>query len=275
MRVGQTILGLPRTQEVSAGQQLAAVTALQADAPKKQPVEHQQSETRSRVVAPMLRTPIAWSLFDDRGARASTRALTALRTQRFPHLGILVEDIDDFTCHGVAGVGVRDRRVQSRRCCLTLALRSLGVVHRTELPWREDIHAVARERLIRARCPSQAGCRFAARSMVGATESGGRPHRRWRALGVFRLAAALIVGISALLVTVVALVTVVLWLCVGAFLWLVGAAAAVAKRDGGRRLRRTGLHFMRSGPSRWLVRGARHRFTRAWKRRGSSSIDGA
>jgi hypothetical protein len=91
-----------------------------------------------------------------------------------------------------------------------------------------------------------------------------------RVFGDIKFVAALVIAPVLFLVIVVALVTVVLWLVLGATLWLVGAAQGVAKKDGGRRLRSTGLHLMRSGPSRWLVKAALHRARRALNRGGSS-----
>jgi hypothetical protein len=89
-------------------------------------------------------------------------------------------------------------------------------------------------------------------------------------LDAFKFLAALIIAPVLFVVIVVALVTVVVWLALGSLMWLVGVAAGIAKRDGGRRLRSTGLHLLRSGPSRWLVRAATHRARRALSRQGSS-----
>jgi hypothetical protein len=95
-----------------------------------------------------------------------------------------------------------------------------------------------------------------------------RRGRRFRALTVVKIVPTIIVATVALVVMIVAAVTVLLWLGLGAMLWLVGAAAGVAKPEGGRRLRSTGLRLLRSGPSRWLVRAALHRVRRAWNRDG-------
>jgi hypothetical protein len=107
--------------------------------------------------------------------------------------------------------------------------------------------------------------------MHGVNARGSEPRRKWKLLSPFRFAAAVIIGTVAVVVMVVALVTVVFWLVLGSLVWLVGAAAGVAKPQGGRRLRSTGMHLLRSGPSRWLVLAALHRVRRAWSGRGSSS----
>jgi hypothetical protein len=99
---------------------------------------------------------------------------------------------------------------------------------------------------------------------------GSKPRRVGSVVRVFKIVAALITAPVALFVIVVAVVTVVLWLTLGATLWLFGAAAGIARDGGGRRLRSTGLHLMRSGPSRWLIKAAVHRATQAWHRAGSS-----
>jgi fatty acid desaturase len=98
-----------------------------------------------------------------------------------------------------------------------------------------------------------------------------REHRREaKAVSAFKFVAALIIAPALLIVIVVALVTVVLWLVLGTMMLLVGVAEGITKKDGGRRLRSTGLHLLRSGPSRWLVKAAMHRARRAWSRQGSS-----
>jgi hypothetical protein len=97
-----------------------------------------------------------------------------------------------------------------------------------------------------------------------------KPHRGGTVVRVFKVMAALITAPVAFVVILVAVVTVVLWLTLGATMWLFGAAAGIAKDGGGRRLRSTGVHLIRSGPSRWLIKAAVHRARRAWKRAGSS-----
>jgi hypothetical protein len=87
---------------------------------------------------------------------------------------------------------------------------------------------------------------------------------------VLEIVAALITIPVAFVVIGVAVVTVVLWVTLGAALWLFGAAAGIARDGGGRRLRSTGVHLIRSGPSRWLVKAAVHRARRAWNRQRSS-----
>ena len=91
-----------------------------------------------------------------------------------------------------------------------------------------------------------------------------------KALNASKAVAALIIAPVLFVVIVVALVTVVLWITLGATMWIVGAAAGIARKDGGRGLRSTGLHLLRSGPSRWLVKAAVHPARRAWNRHGSS-----
>jgi hypothetical protein len=97
-----------------------------------------------------------------------------------------------------------------------------------------------------------------------------KPRRGGTVVRVFKIVAALITIPVAFVVIVVALVMVVLWLTLGATLWLFGAAAGIARDGGGRRLRSTGAHLIRSGPSRWLVKAAVHRARRAWNRGRSS-----
>jgi hypothetical protein len=91
-----------------------------------------------------------------------------------------------------------------------------------------------------------------------------------KALNASKAVAALIIAPVLFVVIVVALVTVVLWITLGATVWLVGAAAGIASKDGGRGLRSTGLLLLRSGPSRWLVRAAARSARRPWNRHGSS-----
>jgi hypothetical protein len=97
-----------------------------------------------------------------------------------------------------------------------------------------------------------------------------KPRRGRRVFRDFKIVAALITVPVAFVFIVVAVVTVVLWLTLGATLWLFGAAAGIARDGGGRRLRSTGVHLLRSGPSRWLIAAAVHRVRRAWNRQGSS-----
>jgi uncharacterized membrane protein HdeD (DUF308 family) len=92
------------------------------------------------------------------------------------------------------------------------------------------------------------------------------PRRKRSPLRVFKVVAALSIAAVIFVVSVVAVVTVLLWLVLGATVWLVGVAAAIARPDAGRRLRSMGLHLLRSGPSRWLVKAAMHRARRAWYR---------
>jgi hypothetical protein len=106
--------------------------------------------------------------------------------------------------------------------------------------------------------------------MHGQTGMSGRsrPRRKRSPLRIFKIVAALSIAAVAFVVMVVAVLTVLLWLALGAAVWLVGVAAAIARPDGGRRLRSTGLHLLRSGPSRWLIKAAMHRARRAWNRLG-------
>jgi len=98
------------------------------------------------------------------------------------------------------------------------------------------------------------------------------PRRGGSVVRVFEIVAALITVTVALVVIFVAVLTVVLWLALGATLWLFGAAAGVARDGGGRRLRSTGVHLMRSGPSRWLVKAVVHQARRAWHRASSHKV---
>ena len=98
----------------------------------------------------------------------------------------------------------------------------------------------------------------------------GEPRRGGSVVRVFKTVAALITVPVALVVIVVAVVTVVLWLALGVTLWLFGAAAGIARDGGGRRLRSAGVHLIRSGPSRWLIKAAVHQARRAWNRERSS-----
>jgi hypothetical protein len=97
-----------------------------------------------------------------------------------------------------------------------------------------------------------------------------KPRRGRSVVRAFKIVVALISAPVAFFVIVVALVTVALGLTLGATLWLVGAALGIARDGGGRRLRSTGFHLIRSGPSRWLIKAAVHRARRAWSRAGSS-----
>jgi hypothetical protein len=97
-----------------------------------------------------------------------------------------------------------------------------------------------------------------------------KPRRGRTVVRLFEIVVALITASVALVVIVLAVVTIVLWLTLGATLWLVGAAAGIARDGGGRRLRSMGVHLMRSGPSRWLLKAAVHRSRQAWSRRGSA-----
>jgi hypothetical protein len=90
------------------------------------------------------------------------------------------------------------------------------------------------------------------------------PRRGAGVVHFFRVVTALIIAPVAFAVIVVAVLTLVVWVVVGASLWLVGAAGAIARPDGGRRLRSAGAKLLRSGPSRWLVKAAVHRVRRAF-----------
>jgi hypothetical protein len=86
----------------------------------------------------------------------------------------------------------------------------------------------------------------------------------------FKIVAALIRASVAFVVIVVAVLMTALWLTLGATLLLFSAVAGIARDGGGRRLRSTGAHLIRSGPSRRLVKAAMHRARRPWNRQRSS-----
>jgi hypothetical protein len=93
-----------------------------------------------------------------------------------------------------------------------------------------------------------------------------KSRRQRSVLRPFKVATTLIIAPVFFAVIVVALVTVLFWITLGAGVWVVGVAVGIARPHGGRRLRSTGLRLLRSGPSRWLVRTAIHRAGRALNR---------
>lgn len=87
---------------------------------------------------------------------------------------------------------------------------------------------------------------------------------------MFKVLAALIIAAPVFVIMLAAVMTLVIWLALGAGVWLAGLVAGISRPDAGRRLRSRGLRLLRSGPSRWMIKAAMHRARRVWNRQESS-----